>query len=195
MQVNNIREYKISLRDRYKAIRLNYTPEQKEKLDLDITFRLMRTYQYKNADVILCYVSTPLEVDTHYFIKKALEDGKKVAVPKCRPENVSMDFYFINGFDDLEKGTFGVLEPIESKCEIFQGENSICIVPGLCFDHSGYRLGYGKGYYDRFLTNYSQTTIGICYNDCVQQRLFHGRYDVPIDLLITERYLRVTNRK
>ena len=153
MQVNNIREYKISLRDRYKAIRLNYTPEQKEKLDLDITFRLMRTYQYKNADVILCYVSTPLEVDTHYFIKKALEDGKKVAVPKCRPENVSMDFYFINGFDDLEKGTFGVLEPIESKCEIFQGENSICIVPGLCFDHSGYRLGYGKGYYDRFLTN------------------------------------------
>ena len=194
MQIKNIREYKIKLREKFKAIRFGYTPEQKNKLDGDIVSRLMRTYQYKNAETILCYVSTPVEVDTRFLIAKALEDGKKVAVPKCRPETTTMDFYLINGFDDLEKGTFGVLEPIESKCEIYEGTNSICIVPGLCFDHSGYRLGYGKGYYDRFLTNYSQTKIGICYNDCVQQRLFHGRYDIPVDLLITERYLRITNR-
>lgn len=195
MQINNIREYKISLRQKYKAIRLNYTSERKEKLDFDIISRLVRTYQYKNADTILCYVSTPLEVDTHFLIKTALAEGKRVAVPKCNPESISMDFYFINSFDDLEKGTFGVLEPILDKCERFTGGNSICIVPGLSFDYAGYRLGYGKGYYDRFLTNYSQTTIGICYNDCVQQRLFHGRFDVPVDLLITEKYLRVTNRK
>ena len=194
MQIKNIKEYKIKLREKFKAIRMNYFPEQKAKLDNDIIGRLTRTYQYKNADIILCYVSTPLEVDTHALIKRALEDGKKVAVPKCKPETTTMDFYFINSFDDLEKGTFGVLEPIEEQCELYQGDKGICIVPGLCFDHSGYRLGYGKGYYDRFLTNYSQTKIGICYNDCVQQRLFHGRYDVPVDLLITERYLRITNR-
>lgn len=194
MQIKNIREYKIKLREKFKAVRFGYTAEQKAKLDNDIVARLMRTYQYKNAETILCYVSTPLEVDTRLLIEKALEDGKKVAVPKCRPETTTMEFYLINGFDDLEKGTFGVLEPIETKCEIYEGTNSICIVPGLCFDLSGYRLGYGKGYYDRFLTNYSQTKIGICYNDCVQQRLFHGRYDIPVDLLITERYLRITNR-
>ena len=194
MQIKNIREYKIKLREKFKAIRLNYSPEQKAKLDNDIIERLMRTYQYKNASTILCYVSTPLEVDTHLLIKKALEDGKRVAVPKCKPETTTMDFYLINSFDDLEKGTFGVLEPIPSRCEIYEGNGGICIVPGLCFDYAGYRLGYGKGYYDRFLTNYSQTKIGICYNDCVQQRLFHGRYDVPVDLLITEKYLRITNR-
>ena len=194
MQIKNIREYKIKLREKFKAIRTGYAPEQKAKLDNDITERLMRTFQYKNAETVLCYVSTPIEVDTLLLIKKSLENGKRVAVPKCRPETTTMDFYLIKGFEDLERGTFGVLEPIESKCELFQGGNSICIVPGLCFDHGGYRLGYGKGYYDRFLTDYSQTKIGICYNDCVQQRLFHGRYDVPVDLLITERYLRITNR-
>lgn len=194
MQIKNIKEYKIKLRDKFKAIRLGYSPEQKAKLDNDIIGRLMRTYQYKNASTILCYVSTPLEVDTRLLIKKALDDGKRVAVPKCKPETTTMDFYLITSFEDLEKGTFGVLEPIQSRCEIFRGDEGICIVPGLCFDHFGYRLGYGKGYYDRFLTNYSQTKIGICYNDCVQQRLFHGRYDVPVDLLITERYLRITNR-
>ena len=194
MQIKNIREYKIKLREKFKAIRLAYSSEQKAKLDTDIIQRFMRTYQYKNASTILCYVSTPLEVDTHMLIKRALEDGKKVAVPRCKPETTTMDFYLINGFDDLEKGTFGVLEPIPSRCEIYKGNDGICIVPGLCFDYAGYRLGYGKGYYDRFLTDYSQTKIGICYNDCVQQRLFHGRYDVPVDLLITERYLRITNR-
>ena len=194
MQIKNIREYKIKLREKFRAIRLGYSMEKKEKLDKDIIERLMRTYQYKNAKTILCYVSTPLEVDTRFLIEKSLKDGKRVAVPKCKPETTTMDFYLINSFDDLEKGTFGVLEPVESRCELYSGEDGICIVPGLCFDYSGYRLGYGKGYYDRFLTNYSQTKIGICYNDCVQQRLFHGRYDVPVDLIITERYLRITNR-
>lgn len=194
MQIKNIREYKIKLRVKFKAIRFGYSPEQKAKLDNDIIERLMRTYQYKNTSTILCYVSTPLEVDTRLLIKRALEEGKRVAVPRCKPETTTMDFYLINSFDDLEKGTFGVLEPIPSRCEIYSENDGICIVPGLCFDHAGYRLGYGKGYYDRFLTNYSQTKIGICYNDCVQQRLFHGRYDVPVDLLITEKYLRITNR-
>ena len=194
MQIKNIREYKIKLREKFKAIRFGYSPEQKAKLDNDIIERLMRTYQYKNTSTILCYVSTPLEVDTRLLIKRALEEGKRVAVPRCKPETTTMDFYLINSFDDLEKGTFGVLEPIPSRGEIYNESDGICIVPGLCFDHAGYRLGYGKGYYDRFLTNYSQTKIGICYNDCVQQRLFHGRYDVPVDLLITEKYLRITNR-
>lgn len=194
MHIKNIREYKISLRQKYKNIRLKYDAQHKQQLDTDIITRLMSTRQYKNAEVILCYVSTPIEVDTRVLIQKSLENGKQVAVPKCRPDGISMDFYLINGFEDLEKGTFGVLEPIEERCHIYSGENSICIVPGLCFDQRGYRLGYGKGYYDRFLTNYSQSKIGICYNDCVQQRLFCGRFDVPVDLLITEKYLRVTNR-
>lgn len=194
MQIKNIREYKISLRKRYKDMRLGYSTEHKKQLDEAIINRLMRTYQYKNADTLLCYVSTSIEVDTHYLILKSLESGKKVAVPKCNPDNVSMDFYFINGFDDLEKGTFGVLEPIENRCVKYSGENGICIVPGLSFDYGGYRLGYGKGYYDRFLTDYPQTKIGICYNDCMQKKLIHGRYDIPVDLLITEKYLRITQR-
>ena len=103
MQIKNIKEYKIKLREKFRSIRLGYSPEQKEKLDNDIIGRLLRTYQYKNANTILCYVSTPLEVDTHLLIKKALESGKRVAVPRCKPETTTMEFYYINSFENTYK--------------------------------------------------------------------------------------------
>ncbi|MFA5658599.1 MAG: 5-formyltetrahydrofolate cyclo-ligase, partial [Oscillospiraceae bacterium] len=121
----------------------------------------------------------------------SLKCGKKVAVPKCIDGTRLMDFYLINGIENLEAATFGVLEPITRQCvKAEKFDNSICIVPGLAFDLDGFRLGYGKGHYDRFLSTYDGKTIGISYCCCVTDRLPKGRYDKNVNLLITEKYVR-----
>ena len=108
-----------------------------------------------------------------------------------------MKFFFINGMKDLEPGSFGVLEPVPEKQQelysaVTQDElsKSICVLPGLGFDLSGNRLGYGKGYYDRFLSNYPGKTIGVCYTGCLKTLLPHGRYDRMIDILVTEKFVK-----
>ena len=107
-----------------------------------------------------------------------------------------MEFYLIKSFNDLEVATFSVLEPKVNQCEkLTQFSQSVCIVPGLAFDIRGYRLGYGKGYYDRFLNKYDLPKFGICYTLCTQTKLINGKYDKPVDLLITDKYTHKTEFK
>ena len=189
----DIRDHKNKLRTRYKSIRLSMTSEYKSKFDNAVFNRLISLNVYKQADVILTFVSTDIEVDTHQLIKYSLEQGKKIAVPKCISGTRNMAFYLIESFDDLEVATFSVLEPKTDKCTILENfENSICIVPGLAFDLNGYRLGYGKGYYDRFLSRYNGTTIGICYCSCTLNKLIKGKFDRNVDILITDKFIHRT---
>ncbi|MEG1761838.1 MAG: 5-formyltetrahydrofolate cyclo-ligase [Hydrogenoanaerobacterium sp.] len=191
MPVNDIRVYKTGLRNKYKSLRRQMPAEVKAQHDESIRRRLQNLYQYKTAKVLLTFVSTDIEVDTRNIIKDALFNGKQVAVPRCVDGTHEMDFYLITSFDDLEPRTFGVLEPNADKCKkLTSFEGSVCIVPGLAFDLAGYRLGYGKGYYDRFLSAYAMPKIGVVYTSCVTHSLLHGRYDVPVELIITEKYIR-----
>lgn len=191
MYIKNIKEVKINLRARYRRFRENLEIEQKRKLDSAIQARFLALPEYARADTILIYVSKPIEVDTLALIQAAFSNHKKVAVPRCVPNTYEMEFYYIESLDDLEKGAFGVLEPKPETCKLFKSaKKALCIVPGLSFDAQGYRLGYGKGYYDRFLNKFSGATAGICYMGCVQWNLPHGYYDRPVDVLITEKYIR-----
>ncbi|WP_312694050.1 5-formyltetrahydrofolate cyclo-ligase [Caproiciproducens sp.] len=191
MYVKNIREIKINLRARYRQFRERLGEDQKIALDSTIQSRLLALREYAAADTIFTYVSKPIEVDTIALIKAALANHKLVAVPRCVPNTYDMQFYYITSLDDLEKGTFGVLEPVVSRCRsVTDFSRGFCIVPGLSFDAQGYRLGYGKGYYDRFLAEFGGDTVGICYSGCVQWNLPHGYYDRPVDILITEKYIR-----
>lgn len=190
MPIKDVRETKDTLRRRFKSKRLLFTPQQKSEYDMMIFNRIIRLYQYKNSDIILTYVSKDIEVDTIRLIKKAVADGKRVAVPKCIDGTREMDFYFIKSLDDLEKGSFGVLEP-KNICEkVTDFSEGFCIVPGMSFDTNGFRLGYGKGYYDRFLSRFKGATAGICYSCCVQWNLPRGKFDKPVDVLVTEKYIR-----
>ncbi len=185
--MNDIRPIKQKLRSESKQYRRSLDSEYKNILDNKIANRLFNTWQYRESEIILCYVSTEIEVNTETVITRALADGKKVAVPRCVENTRFMEFYFIKSFDDLESGFMGVLEPIPEKCEKMTDFTSgLCIVPGLMFDMFGYRLGYGKGYYDRFLLNFCGETLGICYNACVKEQLPHGKYDKRIDKIITQ---------
>ena len=193
-RVMDLRQYKISLRERYRAQRSALTPQQKTRLDQDVAARFFRLNQFQSCQTLLCYVSTSIEVDTTAIIGRALQNGKRVAVPRCVPGTREMEFYYIESLDDLSPGAFGVMEPQAApERQVKETAGSLCVVPGFCFDLAGYRLGYGKGYYDRYLNRYDGTRVGICYSANVRNRLRHGRYDCAVDLLVTERYIRRIN--
>ncbi len=148
---------------------------------------ILATYRY--AEGYLMYFPLKNEVDVVCAIKKLLGKGKRVYLPRCRKDAEGiMDFYEIATFEDLEEGSFKVMEPKEScKRVSYFSKNTVCIVPGIAFDREGYRLGYGKGYYDRFLKNYSGTKIGVVFSDLVCDDLPRGRYDNSVDFIITEK--------
>lgn len=194
----DIRQYKTDLRLKYRSIRTNMPPEVKAQKDHAILRRLEKTREWRRAKLVLTYVSTPIEVDTRQLIEKCWAEGKRVAVPRCVDDTRRMYFYEITSWDQLESHTFGVLEPIPSICsKVTRFGNAICIVPGLTFDKDGYRLGYGKGYYDRFLSTYCTRTpkIGLCYIECIRKSLYHGQYDVACNIVVNDKYTRFIRTK
>ncbi len=195
MSVTDIRQLKTDLRAHYRALRAVMPPETRQQCDERIAARVRKLWQYRRARQILVYVSTPIEVDTRRIIQRALEDGKRVAVPRCIPNTREMEFYYITSPEELKPGSFGVYEPDPHPDRLVKDlSHGLCIIPAFCYDYAGYRLGYGKGYYDRFLPHFGGSLIGICYGNCVRRTLPHGRFDRPAELLVTENYIRRTNR-
>ena len=141
-----------------------------------ITENLLSLEKVRTADTILPFVSTDGEVDTREFITQCLKAGKNVAVPRCI-DGSNMEFCVIHTFDDLEKGMYGIDEP----------KNSVLIVPALCFNAKGFRLGYGKGYYDRFINGYKGYTVGVCYEEFLTEDIPVDDYDRCVDIVITEK--------
>ena len=196
MPVKNIRELKTGLRAKYRSIRESLDPEVKGEMDGAVLEKLLSLREYKVNSTVFTYVSKSIEVDTFGLIEASLQAGKKVAAPRCVPGTYDMEFFYISSVDDLEKGMFGVLEPNPERCKKVEDfSRGFCVVPGLCFDVQGFRLGYGKGYYDRFLSRFGGFTAGISYASCVQWNLPHGFYDRPVDVLVTEKYIRKTARR
>lgn len=183
-----VREDKNFIREKYKEIKANITEEQKEALDEMVYNSFVNTMSYKHCNSLIIYVSRKDEVDTLKIIKKALEDNKRIAVPKCIPKKVELEFYEIKNISDLEKGHYGILEPNKEICEKTDPFTfGICIVPAICFDLEGYRIGFGKGYYDRFLEGFEGLKIGLTYSLLLAKRLPRGRFDKKIELIISEK--------
>ena len=181
-------------RGTFNTIKKTYK-ETKKEYDRKITEKFLSSTAYKNANAILCYVSTEIEVDTFAILKKAFSDKKIVAVPRCIPNTHFMDFIIIKSFDDLEKGAYGVLEPKLTITEkIIGDEKSICVIPALLYDYFGYRLGYGGGYYDRFLADFKGNAIGIIYFENLKDSLSHGKYDIPVSEIFTEKDSFITKK-
>lgn len=188
----DIRKYKKELRAKYKQLRKDMSEQTKAELDDKICRKLVSTDAYKRCKRLLTYVSTDIEVDTMQLIHTALADGKIVAVPRCIDGTRNMDFYIITSDKQLGSGSFGVLEPDPQKCELLTCfDDAVCIVPALAYDMYGYRLGYGKGYYDRFLAAHSGLyNIGIEYCSCTVSNLVSGKFDIAADLIVTEKYIK-----
>lgn len=192
MRPLDIREYKQKIRDEVKKQRRELLPEEKQRLDSGVLANVRKMREYKSCSTVFVYVSTPIEVDTKCIIEMAWRDGKRVAVPRCIPETRQMTFHYITSFEDLNPGTFSVLEPNADAPLADKFDKSIMLVPALIIDKYGYRLGYGKGYYDRYISKYSGLTVGLCYLENIRNKIFHGRYDKKLDYIITEKYIKRT---
>ena len=176
---------KNSLRSFAKKIRAEIV--NRNNKDLIICDAFFSLDEYKKCKVLLCYVTLGDEVDTDNIIKKALSDGKRIAVPCCTDKVGNMEFYYINCFDDLSLKSFGIREPNPDYCQkVCDFSNAVIIVPGLCFDADGNRLGYGRGYYDRFLQKHPLFSVGLCYNNLIVDNVPTDCYDKKMNVIITD---------
>ena len=189
----NVRERKRALRAQCKRLRAECPAQLKREMDKKLFERFVSLEEYAACDTLFAYISGEIECDTSAIILRALADGKRIAVPRCAERTNEISFYFINSYDDLEKGKYGILEPKTEVCERAEDfSRGLCLVPGLSFDLQGYRLGFGKGYYDRFLSRFGGVTAGICYAKCTLTELPRGAFDRAVDILITEKFMNRT---
>lgn len=176
------------LREECLAAREALSEQERSVLDERITQKLLVTSEYSEATTVLTYVSVSSEVSTRMFIECALRDGKTVAVPRCLPGHC-LEFVAITSLDQLIAAPFGLLEPPKELPALTeeQMDASICIVPALLVDTKGYRLGYGAGFYDRFLSTYPGKKICLAYQQNLSQTMLpHTASDVAVDVVITE---------
>ena len=153
----------------------------KEKLSTIIVNKIINLDIYKKSKVIALYNSMIDEVDTSKIIKKSLVN-KVVLLPKII--NDKMVFVEINQGTLFKKSIFGVNEPIGRE---YHGKIDLIIVPGLAFEKNGIRLGYGKGYYDKFLENKDIYKIGICFSKQMYSAIPSEKHDILMNLIITEK--------
>ena len=176
------------LREERLAARETLSEQERTVLGGCITQKLLATPEYAEAATVLTYVSVSSEVSTRMFIEGALRDGKTVAVPRCLPGH-RLEFVAITSLDQLVPAPFNLLEPAKDLSALteVQMSNAICIVPALLVDTKGYRLGYGAGFYDRFLSTYSGKKICLAYQQNLSKTMLpHTEFDVPVDMIITE---------
>ena len=189
---------KDSLRAAFKQKRLALSPEERASIDAVIAERVCELPEFENAQLIACYLSIGAEVETRGIIERAWQEGKTVALPRCVPASRRMRWYTIDSLDGLERHAFGMQEPADlpaREVDLAVHKGALAIVPALAVDMRGFRLGYGGGYYDVFLAELSGVSVGLCREVQVVDGLAalgaRERYDIPVDLVITEtRFLR-----
>ena len=180
-------QLKKELRPALTARRRALEQTEKSRLDEEIFKRLIETEEIKNARTILCYVSSEIEVGTREFLSYCFENGVNVAVPKCVGNE--MIFRKITSFSQLETGYKNILEPTDDCAEITDFEGAVCITPALGINNKGYRIGYGKGFYDRFFKANLCFSIGLCYDDFLIDFIW-DEFDIPVNMLITQSLTR-----
>ena len=175
---------KKDIRKKIFAERKLRTDEQIRSMSLTITERVIALPAFKNASRILVYADYNHEVVTEYLIKEAWKAGKEVAVPKVVGKD--MVFYKLTDFSQLEPGYFGIPEPVSG--EIVDWPQALMIMPGVAFDRNNHRVGYGGGFYDRFIEHLRDDaiTIGIAFDLQVFDSIPKENHDAQLNYVITE---------
>ena len=187
-------EDKQQLRRRLLAQRAAQDAAAKRETDRRITAQVLASGLYRQAQSLFVYVSTPQEIDTHAIIRQALDEGKTVCVPLCGAQG-RMSARRIDSLAELHPGTHGILEPDEAAQEIDPSVIDLIIVPALACDRDGFRLGYGGGYYDRFLAQATAAAVALCAEARLEERLPREPHDRRCGWIITERRVLRTDEE
>ena len=151
--------------------------------------RLFELNEFKQSSVVLFYVSYGNEVNTHDMIKECLKNGKNITVPVSNIEKRSLILSELKNWNDLEPGSYGILEPKKDKIREIPIESiDIIIVPGVGFDELGCRIGHGAGYYDNLLKeSINAIHIGLAFEIQIVEKVPVESHDLPVDIIITEK--------
>ena len=156
-----------------------------ERSDRGIRETLLSLPQWNGARAVFIYAGIGREVDTGRIIRAALDAGKTVALPRCLTGG-KMEALMITSLDALKPGRFGIPEPDASSRILRPQAVELAVVPCVAADRQGYRLGYGGGYYDRYLEGLSLKTVCLCRERLLQEFLPHDDFDRPVNIVVTE---------
>ncbi len=183
------RTCKERLRKRVLAVRLGLARSQAEASWQAILEKVLGLEAYREAKLVHTYVSSKEnEVDTHALIRACFAHGKRVAVPVVMPGTKTLGHALIDGLDQLVVGPSGLAQPDPAAATWLPAAAhfDLVVVPGLAFDRRGQRIGWGGGYYDRFLAQVQAVKIGLCYDALVLDCIPGEPHDVPVDLVVAE---------
>ena len=185
MKHNDRRKQKSEIRARLKEIRAAIPAESRQNHNENITRRLLNLEEIASAGTIFIYISYASEVDTYALIEHFLKEGKILAVPKIINSGHMIATRFTH-WEDLKPGQLGILTPASN--DPYDGEIDIAITPGLGFTQEGYRLGYGRGYYDQWFAGHKTTKkIALAYEAQVINEIPVGDNDIPVNMIVTEK--------
>ena len=178
---------KITLRGTLLQKRAEFDREQKKQFDRDIVQGIIGSPLFKNASMLLVYAPMESEINLLPLASAARKHGIPVAFPRCDRETNTMQFYTLPEGQKLSPGAYGIPEPPEDAPLCIPDGRALCIVPALSYDLEGNRIGYGKGYYDRYLTTFPGKTVGVTYASLLLKNVPTEAHDRPVDWLFTER--------
>ena len=173
---------KKDLRAFIRAKKRAMTSAQVEAASARLAEKLFQHPAYQDAKSLYGYLSYNQEVRTVPMLEQALRDGKKVAVPKCYGDE--MKFIYLDDLTKVAKGYAGIPEPIADE-PVAHDETALVLMPGLAFDHQGHRIGYGGGFYDKFLSREpNHPTLALCYDFQMLPHLDTEEHDIPVDTVL-----------
>jgi 5-formyltetrahydrofolate cyclo-ligase len=165
--------------------RFKLAPEQRRAKSAEIETKLFGLPEYRAASVVLFYASFQSEVETHHMIRRALAEGKRVALPKVKGKE--LELFEIKSFDkDVLPGAWGIPEP-EGGMPAELQDIGLIVVPGAAFDEQGNRIGYGAGFYDKLLPFYRGRTVALAFELQVIPDVPADPHDIPIQKIVTEK--------
>ena len=185
----NIEEQKTALRSELRARRVTVSPDlQREREQMIWGNIVSRLPQFRTAKTLLFYFPLAHEIDLLPVFNHARELGIACALPRCGDQKGDMDFYYVDSLaDQTVKGKFGIYEPRRGTKKVTDLSDALVFVPAFAYDRDGFRLGYGGGYYDRFLATYKVFSVGVTFEEFLSDSLPREAYDFPVDCLVTER--------
>lgn len=188
IQSMSITDEKERLRERMKAQRVAMSETDHAAKSAAITGHLTSLREWREASVIHCYIaSVNHEAETQAIRMQAWNEGKTVIVPVCGVEAGEMHCIRLDGDDALNESRFGLLEPLYERSRLAKPEDiSLVVAPLLAFDRTGGRLGFGGGYYDRFLTQVRCPIVGIAFSMQEVDKAPMDEHDIPLDMVVTE---------
>ncbi len=173
---------KKTLRKKIRELKREMTPEQIQGKSNRLCEMFLASDFYRNAQTVYGYMSYNQEVRTTPILEQALKDGKRVAVPKIYGDE--MKFLYVTDLSRVELSSFGIPEPVADE-PIAEDTTALVLMPGVAFDTEGHRIGYGGGYYDKFLAKEPEhPTVALCYDFQIVQELPVEDYDIPVDLVL-----------